>query len=131
TFPSADLAAAYTQDFEQLWQRRHVHNTGTFDDLPATMTYSAEPLAVRVLFSPGRGRALGRLAARLIAQAQHRIRICSPVITSGPVLQALVPVLHDRRCDARVTVDAPQIKEALDHWHHDDRASWKLPLLEQ
>jgi phosphatidylserine/phosphatidylglycerophosphate/cardiolipin synthase-like enzyme len=47
------------------------------------------------------------------------------------VLQALVPVLHDRRCEARITVDAPQIKQALDHWHRDDRASWKVPLLEQ
>src|SRR5262249_16862938 len=110
TFPSPDLAAAYTEDFEQLWERRHVRNTGSFDDLPAhALSCAGEPLGVRVLFSPGRGRALGRLAARRIAEARHRIRICSPVITSGPVLQALVPVLTAGRSDVRITVDAPQI----------------------
>jgi phosphatidylserine/phosphatidylglycerophosphate/cardiolipin synthase-like enzyme len=132
TFPSPDLAAAYTEDFEQLWERRHVHNTGTFDDLPAhDVSFGGEALGVRVLFSPGRGRALGRLVARRIAEARHRIRICSPVITSGPVLQALMPVLAAGNCDARITVDAPQIGQALEHWHHDERVSWKVPLLEQ
>ena len=41
TVPSADLAAAYTQDFEQLWQKQHVLGTGKFDDLPAALSYAA------------------------------------------------------------------------------------------
>src|SRR5205814_1454740 len=51
--PSADLAAAFTQDFDQLWQKRHVIGTGTFDDERATLTFANEPFVVRAFFSPG------------------------------------------------------------------------------
>src|SRR5262249_41614869 len=78
--PSSDLAAAYAQDFEQLWQKKHVIGTGKLDDLPAQLSYEGAPFSVRVLFSPGRGRAMGHLVARHLAQATRRIRICSPVI---------------------------------------------------
>ena len=131
TIPSADLAAAYAQDFEQLWEKRHVLGTGKFDDLPATLSYAGAPLTVRVLFSPGRGRAMGHLVARRIAQATRRIRICSPVITSGPVLSTLAEVLDDTRCDAQITVDGPQLHEALDQWNRDGRAIWKVPLVKR
>lgn len=129
--PSSDLAAAYTQDFEQLWQKRHVIGTGTFDDQPAALTYNGAPLQVRALFSPGRGRAIGHLVARRIAQATTRIRICSPVVTSGPILSTLAEVLDDNRCDTHITVDGPQMKEALEQWQRDGRASWKVPLVQR
>lgn len=131
TIPSADLAAAFTEDFEQLWQKRHVIGTGTFDDIPATMTFQGQPLQVRALFSPGRGRALGQCVARHLAQARRRIRICSPVVTSGPVLSTLAELLDDRRCDTQITIDGPQMEEALDQWQQDGRASWKVPLFER
>jgi phosphatidylserine/phosphatidylglycerophosphate/cardiolipin synthase-like enzyme len=129
--PSADLAAAYTQDFEQLWTKKHVIGTGTFDDQPATLSYRGQGMTVRALFSPGRGRAMGHLVARRIAQADTRVRICSPVITSGPVLSTLAEVLDDRRCDVLVTVDGPQMRQAIEQWQADGRVSWKLPLVER
>jgi len=131
TIPSADLAAAYTRDFEQLWQKKHVIGTGTFDDEPASLSYGGAPLTVRALFSPGRGRTLGHLVARRIGQASRRIRICSPVITSGPILSTLAEVLDDHRCDTTATVDGPQMREALEQWSADGRASWKVPLVER
>jgi phosphatidylserine/phosphatidylglycerophosphate/cardiolipin synthase-like enzyme len=129
TIPSNDLAAAYTRDFEQLWQKKHVLGTGRFDDLPAALTYEDGPFSVRALFSPGRGRAIGHLVARHLAQAARRIRICSPLITSGPILSTLAEVLDDKRCNTLITVDAPQMQEALDQWQRDGRASWKVPLV--
>ena len=129
--PSSDLAAAYTQDFEQLWTKQHVLGTGTFDDAPADMTFNGEPLAVRALFSPGRGRAMGQLVATHIGNARERIRICSPVLTSGPILGTLVEVLDDQRCSTLVTVDGPQMSEALKQWKADGRAEWKGPLYEK
>jgi phosphatidylserine/phosphatidylglycerophosphate/cardiolipin synthase-like enzyme len=131
TIPSADLAAAYAHDFEQLWEKRHVLGTGTFDDLPATTSYGGAPFSVRVLFSPGRGRSIGHLVARRLAQATHRIRICSPVITSGPILSTLAEVLDDRRAETVITVDGPQMREALEQWTRDGRAGWKVPLVER
>jgi phosphatidylserine/phosphatidylglycerophosphate/cardiolipin synthase-like enzyme len=129
TIPSPDLAAAFTEDFEQLWEKRHVIGTGAFDDQPTTLSYAGAPLTVRALFAPGRGRAIGQLVARRIAQANTRIRICSPVITSGPILSTLAEVLDDRRAHACITVDGPQMDEALENWEHDGRATWKMPLV--
>jgi phosphatidylserine/phosphatidylglycerophosphate/cardiolipin synthase-like enzyme len=125
TIASSDLATAYTQDFEQLWTKRHLEHTGTFDDQPVTLDGGAR---VRVLFSPGRGRKMGQLVATRIGQARRRIRICSPVITSSPILGTLAEVLDDRACDAVVTIDGPQMEQALEQWQRDGRAAWKAPL---
>jgi phosphatidylserine/phosphatidylglycerophosphate/cardiolipin synthase-like enzyme len=129
TIPSADLAAAYTHDFEQLWQKHHVLGTGTFDDQPVSLSFANAPFSVRVLFSPGRGRAMGHLVARRLAQATRRIRICSPVITSGPILSTLAEVLDDHRADTVITVDGPQMRQAVEQWTRDGRAGWKVPLV--
>src|SRR3974377_536147 len=55
TIPSADLAAAYTRDFEQLWQKKHVIGTGTFDDEPAPLPHAGAPLHPRPPPPPLRG----------------------------------------------------------------------------
>jgi phosphatidylserine/phosphatidylglycerophosphate/cardiolipin synthase-like enzyme len=126
---SADLAAAYTEDFDQLWAKRQVERTGTFDDQPALLDGGA--VRVRALFSPGRGRQMGQLVAMRIGQARTRVRICSPVITSAPVLSTLAEVLDDQRVDCVVTVDGPQMAQALSQWEADGRAAWKAPLWER
>jgi phosphatidylserine/phosphatidylglycerophosphate/cardiolipin synthase-like enzyme len=114
-----------------LWQRRHVEHTGTFDDAPAHLDHAGAPLGVRAIFSPGRGRILGQLVARRIAEANRRLRICSPVITSGPILSTLAERLDDTSFDARITVDRPQMDQALQQWGKDQRANWKIPLVQR
>ena len=74
---------------------------------------------------------MGQLVASRLAGARRRIRICSPVVTSGPILATLTEVLDDGRCEVEVTVDGPQMKEALGQWEADGRAAWKAPLYEQ
>ena len=128
TVASADLAAAYTQDFEQLWTKRHVERTGTFDDQPAGL---GNGTSVRALFSPGRGRKMSQLVATRIGQARERIRICSPVITSTPILGTLAELVDDQSCNLLITVDGPQMSQALRQWHDDGRAAWKAPLYER
>ena len=131
TLTSPDLAAAYAQDFEWLWTKGVVEGSGRFDDQPATLTFEGQPLTVRAFFSPGRGRAMGQLVARHLAEAKHRIRICSPVLTSAPILGTLAEILDDKRCEARVVIDGTQMDQALANWHHDGRAGWKVPLFER
>ena len=125
---SADVAAAYQMDFDQLWVKRHVDHTGTFDDRPATLPDGAR---VRALFSPGRGRKMSQLVATRIGEARHRIRICSPVLTASPILATLAEVLDDNGCDAVITVDGPQMRQVLQQWHDDGRAEWKAPLYQR
>ena len=86
---------------------------------------------MRALFSPGRGRKMSQLVATRIGQARTRIRICSPVITSSPILGTLAEVLDDKACDALITVDGPQMAQALEQWRSDGRAAWKAPLYER
>jgi phosphatidylserine/phosphatidylglycerophosphate/cardiolipin synthase-like enzyme len=128
TVESSDLAAAYTRDFEQLWTKRHVDHTGTFDDDPATLPNGTE---IRVLFSPGRGRKMSQLVATHLGQARERIRICSPVITSSPILATLAELVDDDGNDMLITVDGPQMRQVLQQWRDDGRATWKGPLYER
>jgi phosphatidylserine/phosphatidylglycerophosphate/cardiolipin synthase-like enzyme len=130
--PSADLAAAYQIDFDQLWTGGKVENSGNLDDSPASLTYDGAPLAVRALFSPGRGHEISELIGQRISNARTRINICSPVLTSAEVLKALVARIEANTMPAGTTIaiDGPQMHGAISQWNHNDRASWKVPLAE-
>jgi phosphatidylserine/phosphatidylglycerophosphate/cardiolipin synthase-like enzyme len=69
--------------------------------------------------------------AKLIRRARKRVRICSPVITTGPVLGTLAQVVADRSVDLAGCVDATQVREVVHQWRENQNASWKLPLLQQ
>src|SRR4051795_11192479 len=75
------VAAAYARDFGELWRRGEVDGTGAFEAPVAS--------GVRPWFCPGRGEELGERIGAAIARAKRRVRIASPVITAGPVLNAL------------------------------------------
>ena len=74
-------------------------------------------------------RRFGQLVARRIQRATERVRICSPVITSGPVLSTLAEVLDDEQCNLMITIDRPQMDQAVEQWNRDGRAQWKVPLV--
>ena len=125
TVDSTELARTYAKTFSQLWDRRHLENTGNFDT-PAMTIGGAQ---VRPWFCPGRGRELAHQIAARIDRAQRRVRIASPVLTSAPVLSALAEVLDEQRVDATGVVDITQTEQALRQWHANDRVSWKAPIL--
>ena len=109
TAVSQPLAQAYERAFEELWQRRHIEDTGDFD-APVVRVGDAR---VRPWFCPGRGRELAHRIATRIDRARQRIRIASPVLTSAPVLAALAEVLHEGRVSATGVVDITQTEQAL------------------
>jgi phosphatidylserine/phosphatidylglycerophosphate/cardiolipin synthase-like enzyme len=59
------------------------------------------------------------------------VRICSPVITTGPVLGTLAQVVADRSVDLAGCVDATQVRDVIHQWRENGNVSWKLPLLQQ
>jgi hypothetical protein len=81
---SPDVALAYTRNFEQLWAKGRLESSGG-EGSPVVLGRGVE---VQPVFSP-RGPSLAHLAAERIASADHRVRILSPVITSGAVLGTL------------------------------------------
>ena len=125
TVDSAALAAAYAEDFTELWSGGSVAASGDVD-MPAVGVGDAR---VRAWFCPGRGEALAQRIAAAIGRARRRVRIASPVITSGPILGTLAEVTADARVDVAGVVDATQIKQVYRQWASNDRATWKLASL--
>ena len=123
TVQSEAIATAYRLDFDQLWKTADVYKSGYVDPRWDD--------GIRVWFTPGHGEDLSSRIAKLIRRARKRVRICSPVITTGPVLGTLAQVISDRSVDLAGCVDATQIREVVHQWHVDGNGSWKLPLLEQ
>ena len=125
TVDSADLAARYATDFEQLWTRRDVQHSGKVDTSAITVANAT----VRPWFCPGRGDQLAHRIAKAIGTAQRRVRIASPVISSAPILATLAQVVTDAKIDVAGVVDRTQVLEVLRQWHENGNAEWKAPLL--
>jgi phosphatidylserine/phosphatidylglycerophosphate/cardiolipin synthase-like enzyme len=125
TVDSQEIAAVYTQDFEDLWNRGRVEGTGAFDTAPVDV----DGVAVRAWFSPGRGPELSHRIAQSIALAKRRVRIASPVLTAAPILAALNQVLAERRVDVAGVSDATQVAQVFAQWRDNEHSAWKGPLL--
>jgi phosphatidylserine/phosphatidylglycerophosphate/cardiolipin synthase-like enzyme len=125
TVDSAELAARYAADFEQLWTRRDVQHSGKVDTTPLMVAGTQ----VRPWFCPGRGEQLAHRIAKAIGTATRRVRIASPVISSAPILATLAQVVSDGKVDVAGVVDRTQVVEVLHQWHENGNASWKEPLL--
>jgi phosphatidylserine/phosphatidylglycerophosphate/cardiolipin synthase-like enzyme len=125
TVESKTLAARYEQDFEQLWTKRDVEKSGRVD----TSAVDVGGVPVRPWFSPKRGEKLAQEIATQLGAADHRVRVASPVITSGPILGTLAEIAADGNVDLAGVVDATQIREVLHQWHLNGNATWKQPAL--
>ena len=119
---SAAIAKAFQLDFDELWSTGDVAQSGFVDPRWDD--------GVRVWMTPGHGEDLSIRIAKLIRRARGRVRICSPVITTGPVLGTLAQVIADKSVDLAGCVDATQIREVVHQWRMNQNVSWKLPLLQ-
>jgi phosphatidylserine/phosphatidylglycerophosphate/cardiolipin synthase-like enzyme len=124
---SAQLAARFTEDFEQLWQTGAVERSGFVDTTPVPVGDHQ----VRPWFTPGHGEGLSHRIGKAIAKSRRRVRIASPVITAGPVLAALSQVISEGRLDVAGCVDRPQIQGVIYQWGQNGNIAWKLPLLQR
>jgi phosphatidylserine/phosphatidylglycerophosphate/cardiolipin synthase-like enzyme len=127
TIASIQVATAYLQNFEELWQRPIVADSGHINAPWSTLTDSTQ---VRPFFCPGRALKLVHEMARSISTAQKRIRICSPVITSGPILGALAEAVANPGLDISGVYDATQMDEVQRQWATQTTTSWKIAAFE-
>ena len=126
TLDSAVVAAAYLRNFEELWNRpKHLDKSGRFDVEWSDASFGGQPVRVRPFFCPGRGPEIAALIASRIACAQERILICSPVLTSGPILGALSDVVGRGVVPVTGVVDRTQMRDVLRQWGGLPKASWK------
>jgi phosphatidylserine/phosphatidylglycerophosphate/cardiolipin synthase-like enzyme len=125
TVDSRDVAYAYVLAFEQLWESGRVAHSGRVDPRPEEVGTTT----VRAWFCPEQGEALSHRVAKHIGKARTRIRIASPVLSSGPILATLVEVVNESRCDVAGVIDDTQVDEVFGQWRTNGVSAWKIPLL--
>jgi len=126
--PSAPLALEYRRNFEELWSTGRVDSSGRYDLAPQDVPYGGGNVRTRVWFSPGRGRQIAHVFADRIGRARQRVRLCSPVITAGPILGTLAELNTRRPVDVKGVYDRTQMQEVLSQWRNDPHATWKVPV---
>ncbi len=127
TVASREIAYAYTLAFGQLWERGTVEGTGNVDPRPVQVG----AMRMRAWFCPEHGEALSHRVAKHIGKARKRVRIASPVLTSGPILGTLVEVVNEGRCDVAGIVDDTQVDQVFGQWRTNGVSEWKIPLLQR
>ncbi len=116
------VADLYRADFEELWETRSVRRSGH----QPTTWFEPEPgLRLRPYFTPARAAKLVHEVAQRIATATRRVRVCSPVVTSGPVLASLAEALARPGLDLAGCYDRTQMDEVMWQWAHKPASSWK------
>lgn len=119
------LAHAFTLNMSELWERGKVEHTGKVEPRPVDV----DGVEIRAWFTPEYGDALSHRIAKMMGRARRRIRIASPVLTSGPILGTLVEIVNEHRCDVAGVVDDTQVDEVFQQWRTNGVSEWKVPLL--
>jgi phosphatidylserine/phosphatidylglycerophosphate/cardiolipin synthase-like enzyme len=124
---SRELAARFTEDFDELWTTGAVERSGWVAPTPVRIGERE----VRAWFTPGYGETLSNRIAQAMANARRRVRVCSPVITAAPILSILAQLVSEQRVDVSGCVDQPQVHGVIYQWRQNGNVAWKLPLLER
>jgi phosphatidylserine/phosphatidylglycerophosphate/cardiolipin synthase-like enzyme len=117
TLDDVVVAHAYLRAFDELWRAGAIGASGGFDT----------PGPIRPWFCPGRGRELSHRIAKRIGAARRRVRIASPLLTSGPILAAV----NESRVDLAGVCDLTQVQQVFHQWDANHDSRWKIPLLRQ
>jgi phosphatidylserine/phosphatidylglycerophosphate/cardiolipin synthase-like enzyme len=125
TVASRDLALAFSLNFEELWDDGNVERSGRVEPRPVQVGASE----LRPWFCPEHGEALAHRIAKHLGKAKRRIRIASPVLTSGPILGTLAEIAAEHRCDTAGVVDETQLDDVYHQWLTNGVSAWKVPLL--
>jgi len=123
---SPQLAGYYARDFADLWRAEQIENTGDFDTAPATLRYRGAAAAVHVLFSPGRGPEIDFDVAQRVMHARRRVRICSMLLNSGALLDALGGLLRAGRVRVDGVYDRTQMVSVFEQLQDVPHNRWKI-----
>jgi phosphatidylserine/phosphatidylglycerophosphate/cardiolipin synthase-like enzyme len=121
---SRELGHAYGLNFDQLWEDGSILG-GSVEPRPVDVG----GIEVRPWFTPEHGEALAHRIAKRIGQAKRRVRIASPLLSSGPILGTLAEVCSDGKVDVAGVVDDTQVDGVLYQWTLNGNSTWKIPTL--
>ena len=123
TIASEGIAGDFAVNFQGLWDRPVVALSGR---VSSPWSALADGTRIRPYFCPGRSLKLVHAMSRSIASAQKRIRVCSPVITSGPILGTLAEAVEQAKVDIGGVYDATQMDEVQRQWGTQGGSAWKI-----
>ena len=126
---SAELAAFYRKDFEELWEKENFEETGNIATSPVALTFAGEPATAQVMFSPGRGLEIDTEIARRLHAAKQRVRICSLLLNSGTLINALLDLLNAGRVSVSGVYDRTQMADVFRQWQGVPSNHWKTPAI--
>ncbi|MDR3707793.1 MAG: phospholipase D-like domain-containing protein [Capsulimonadaceae bacterium] len=129
---SPEIAADYSRDFEELWEKRKMDGTGKFvTTYVDSLYYKGQRLRARAMFSPGCGHEIdGEIAAR-VASAKYRVRVCSMLLNSGTLLQSLLELLDRGKVHVDGVYDKTQMEGVLRQWQDVPHNHWKIPAVRE
>ena len=119
-----EIAREFLENFEELWATGKVDRSGHGDPNPIRVGDAT----VRAWFTPGHGEELAQRISTKLGSARRRIRIASPVLTSGPILGTLAELSGRPGLDIAGVVDEPQTDRVYEQWARSG-SKWKIPLL--
>jgi phosphatidylserine/phosphatidylglycerophosphate/cardiolipin synthase-like enzyme len=122
---SSELAAVYTANFEEIWRRGKVERSGAVGPDVSL----AHGVRARPYFSP-HPPFLSQLAASRIVTAERRLKILSPVVTSGAVLGTLTELIGHERLQVAGAYDATQMEQVKRQWASVPSNRWKISAWE-
>ena len=125
TVESEPLARAFTLNFEELWTKDAVAQTGKVEPRKVEIGTAEVRALVHARLRRG-GRAPDRAGGR---EGEAPRPALSPVLTSGPVLGTLAEAASEKRVDMAGCLDATQMQDVLKQWGATGSVTWKLPLL--
>ena len=107
------------------WSKPDVAHSGRIEP----RAVDVDGAQVTAWFTPGHGEQLSHRIATAIGGARRRVRIASPVITSGPILGTLAELADKGGRDIAGVVDGPQTETVFHQWAENGHTAWKIPLL--
>jgi phosphatidylserine/phosphatidylglycerophosphate/cardiolipin synthase-like enzyme len=117
---SEPLAAAYGRNFDQLWTKRKLRSSGG-----SGRATRIDGTVFRPFFSP-KGPSLPHLVAGFIGEARRRVRILTPVMTSGAILGTVAELAGRQSFDFGGAYDLTQMEEVQSQWTLVPANHWKL-----
>lgn len=93
------------------------------------LVFAGEPVTARVVFSPAHGLDIDTAVADRVRRAQRRVRICSLLLNSGTLLNALLDLLRARRVRVDGIYDRTQLQDVYRQWQTVPSNRWKIPAV--
>ncbi len=129
TLRSDAVAGAFERNFNELWENPVVAASG---HEPPTWRTLDDGTPIRAYFTPGGAQKMVSEICERVATSTTRVRICSPVLTSGPLLGTLSDLIdHGLKADIRGVLDLTQMEEARWQWRQNSHAGWKLAAVDK